>query len=74
MEGTPQGDLYSCSVMIIEILGGKDHILDDKKIGIVPCRKVSKIWKAVTHCEDCSKHSELTAQEALAFLYMDGSL
>jgi len=75
MEGTPRGDLYSCSVMFVEMATGKDRILDDKKkkkdwdsARSEVKRKYSKIWKAVAHCEDCSKHSELTAQIVLGFL------
>ena len=75
VEGTPRGDLYSCSVMFVEMSTGKDRVLDDKKkkkdwdsARSEVKRKYSKIWKAVAHCEDCSKHSELTAQIVLGFL------
>ena len=76
VEGTPRGDLYSCSVMFVEMLTGKDRIFDDKKkkkdwdsARAEVKRKYSKIWKAVTHCEDYSEYPELTAREVLRFLY-----
>ena len=75
VEGTPRGDLYSCGVMFVEMSTGKDRILDDKKkkkdwenARSEVKRKYPKIWKAVTHCEDCSRHSDLSARNVLTFL------
>ena len=68
VRGTPRGDLYSCSIMSVEMLTGKDHLTTDKKKKETwtkarnEVRQQSrKIWDAVKHCEDLEAHETISA-------------
>ena len=73
-KNTPRGDLYSCSIMFVEMLTGKDNptmTSDKKKIAAWKKArdevrtKSPKIWNAVSVCENCGTHNKLSPQDVL---------
>ena len=75
VQGKERGDVYSCSVMFVEMLTGKDHSTADKKKkeiwskARVEVRQQSrKIWEAVKLCENIETHERLSANAVLGVL------
>ena len=73
--GKPRGDLYSCGIMFVEMLTGKDHSTTDKKKkeswtkARTEVRQQSrKIWDAVKLCENIEVHENLSASGVLGVL------
>ena len=67
-----RGDLYSCSIMTVEMMTGKDNCTTDKKkkdiwakAKAVVRQKSPKIWDVVKHCESLDAHAGLSAQAVL---------
>lgn len=67
VQGKPRGDLYSCSVMFVEMLTGKDNSTSDKKkqaAWVKATKEVRqqsrKIWEAIKCCENIDTHETLS--------------
>ena len=72
VKGTPRGDLYSCSVMFVEMLTGKDCCTTDKKKKEIWAKartevrqQSRKIWEAVKICEGIDTHETLSANDVI---------
>lgn len=74
VQGKPRGDLYSCSIMFVEMLTGKDNSTDKKKQvtwakARNEVRKQSrKIWEAIKCCESIDTHETLCPLDVLNIL------
>lgn len=67
VQAKPRGDLYSCSVMFVEMLTGKDNSTNDKKkqaawakARSVVRKQSGKIWEAIKCCESIDTHETLS--------------
>ena len=75
VRGKPRGDLYSCGIMCIEMLTGKDNSTTDKKKkeawskarGEVR-QQSRKIWEVVKLCENIETHDNLSPGAVLSVL------
>ena len=70
IQDTPRGDLYSCSIMFVELYTGKDPTEGDRtwKEAREKVRSQAKIWEAITCCERYEKYSDLKAQGVLKMI------
>jgi hypothetical protein len=75
VRGKPRGDLYTCGIMFVEMLTGKDNSTTDKKKKDIwskartEVRQQSRrIWEAVKLCESIETHENLTPSAVLGVL------